>query len=183
MQHIFFSSCFCQFKSRFCIYSWGGVQTMIIFFFVPLYSLCSSFSLNWQIIWNAFVLCLFGFFWFYVCLLLVFLCVLFFVFSILAHFLASGCMFVKASSKTQEKSFNYIYNGIKIKILICLVISVFFPSICFVFTYWKTSKLSAISYKLLHSFFCNGNISAPWVKFAKDILDNCGYQMYGHFRI
>jgi hypothetical protein len=26
----------------------------------------------------------------------------------------------------------------------------------------------------LHSFFCNGNISAPWVKFAKDILDNCG---------
>jgi hypothetical protein len=26
----------------------------------------------------------------------------------------------------------------------------------------------------LHSFFCNGNISAPWVKFVKDILDNCG---------
>jgi hypothetical protein len=38
----------------------------------------------------------------------------------------------------------------------------------------KASKLSAISYKLLHSFFCNGNISAPWVKFVKDILDNCG---------
>jgi hypothetical protein len=38
----------------------------------------------------------------------------------------------------------------------------------------QASKLSAISYKLLHSFFCNGNISAPWVKFAKDILDNCG---------
>ena len=49
-----------------------------------------------------------------------------------------------------------------------------------VISYWcklltgKASKLSAISYKLLHSFFCNGNISAPWVKFAKDILDNCG---------
>jgi hypothetical protein len=38
----------------------------------------------------------------------------------------------------------------------------------------QASKLSAISYKLLHSFFCNGNISAPWVKFLKDILDNCG---------
>jgi hypothetical protein len=22
--------------------------------------------------------------------------------------------------------------------------------------------------------FCNGNMSAPWVKFVKDILDNCG---------
>ena len=49
-----------------------------------------------------------------------------------------------------------------------------------VISYWcklltgKASKLSAISYKHLHSFFCNGNISAPWVKFAKDILDNCG---------
>ena len=49
-----------------------------------------------------------------------------------------------------------------------------------VISYWcklltgKASKLSAISYKLLHSFFCNGNISAPWVKFVKDILDNCG---------
>jgi hypothetical protein len=32
----------------------------------------------------------------------------------------------------------------------------------------------AISSKLLHSFLCNGNISAPWVKFVKDILDNCG---------
>ena len=47
-----------------------------------------------------------------------------------------------------------------------------------VISYWcklltgKASKLSAISYKLLHSFFCNGNISAPWVKFVKDILDN-----------
>ena len=38
----------------------------------------------------------------------------------------------------------------------------------------QASKLSAISYKLLHSFFCNGNISAPWVTFVKDILDNCG---------
>jgi hypothetical protein len=49
-----------------------------------------------------------------------------------------------------------------------------------VISYWcklltgKASKLSAISYKLLHSFFCNRNISAPWVKFVKDILDNCG---------
>jgi hypothetical protein len=54
-----------------------------------------------------------------------------------------------------------------------------------VISYWcklltgKASKLSAISYKLLHSFFfCNGNISAPWVKFAKDILDNCGLSRY-----
>ena len=36
-----------------------------------------------------------------------------------------------------------------------------------------SSCSSAISYKLLHSFFCNGNVSAPWVKFVKDILDNC----------
>jgi hypothetical protein len=49
-----------------------------------------------------------------------------------------------------------------------------------VISYWcklltgKAFKLSAISYKLLHSFICNGNISAPWVKFVKDILDNCG---------
>ena len=47
-------------------------------------------------------------------------------------------------------------------------------------SYWcklltgKASKLSAISYKLLHCFFCNGNISAPWGKCVKDILDNCG---------
>ena len=47
-----------------------------------------------------------------------------------------------------------------------------------VISYWcklltgKASKLSTISYKLLHSFFCNGNMSAPWVKFVKDILDN-----------
>jgi hypothetical protein len=38
----------------------------------------------------------------------------------------------------------------------------------------KASKLSAISYKRLHSFFCNGNISAPLVQFLKDILDNYG---------
>jgi hypothetical protein len=49
-----------------------------------------------------------------------------------------------------------------------------------VISYWcklltgKASKLSAIFYKLLHGFSCNGNISAPWVKFVKDILDNCG---------
>ena len=49
-----------------------------------------------------------------------------------------------------------------------------------VISYWcklltgKASKLSAISYKFLHGFFCNGNISAPWVKFVKDILDKCG---------
>ena len=49
-----------------------------------------------------------------------------------------------------------------------------------VISYWcklftgKAFKLSAISYKLVHSFFCNGNISAPWVKFVKDVLDNCG---------
>jgi hypothetical protein len=49
-----------------------------------------------------------------------------------------------------------------------------------VISYWcklftgKASKLPAISYKLLHSFFCNGNISAPWVNFVKYILDNCG---------
>jgi hypothetical protein len=35
-------------------------------------------------------------------------------------------------------------------------------------------KLSAISYELLHILFCSGNISAPWVTFVKDILDNCG---------
>jgi hypothetical protein len=114
--HFFF--CFCQFNSRLCTYSWGEGNIMC-----SCSCLCSSFSLNWQIIRNAFVLCLFGVFLFYVCLFVFgFLCVWFLVFSILAHFLASGCMFVKARSKTQEKSFNYIYNGIKINILICLVI-------------------------------------------------------------
>ena len=106
-------------KSRFCIYSWGGgggtnhdnicvpVQFMLQFFIeLTDHQECFCFM--------------------FVCLFLVFLCVCCF-FSILAHFLAFGCMFVKARSKTQEKSFNYIYSGIKINILICLVISVFFP--------------------------------------------------------
>jgi len=58
-----------------------------------------------------------------VCLFLVFyVCVVFFsfFFSILVHFLAFGCMCVEARSKTQKKSFNYIYNGIKIKIKILI---------------------------------------------------------------
>jgi hypothetical protein len=40
---------------------------------------------------------------------------------------------LKPGAKLKKKSFNYIYNGIKIKIkiLICLVNSVFSPSICF----------------------------------------------------
>jgi hypothetical protein len=36
------------------------------------------------------------------------------------------------------------------------------------------NQIFSISYKRLHSFFCNGNISAPLVMFLKDILDNCG---------
>ena len=56
-------------------------------------------------------------------------------------------------------------------------------------SYWcklltgKASKLSAIFYKLLHSFFYNGNISAPWGKFEKIHWIIVAYQMYGHFRI
>ena len=121
----------------------GGVQTMITFC-VPVQFMLQFFiklTVHQECFYFLFYVCLFFmcvccFFCFmFVCFMFVCLFCFFFVcivfFSILAHFLSFGCMFVKARSKTQEKSFNYIYNGIKINILICLGISVFFPSICF----------------------------------------------------
>ena len=128
--HFFF--CFCQFNSRLCTYSWGEGNIMC-----SCSCLCSSFSLNWQFIRNAFIfcfmfvcfLCVCVVFLFYVCFGF-FLCVLVF-FLFLPIFCLSVVYLLKARSKTQEKSFNYIYNGIKINILICLGISVFFPPICF----------------------------------------------------
>lgn len=101
-----------------------GVETMIIFCVPVQFMLQFFIELTDHQECFCFIFVCFGFFCFF------FMCVLFF-FSILAHFLAFGCMFVKARSKTQEKSFNYIHNGIKINILICLGISVFFPPICF----------------------------------------------------
>ena len=117
------------------IHGGGEVQTMITFC-VPVQFMLQFFiklTVHQECFYFLFYVCLF-----FMCVCCFFVLCLFWVFfvcigffSILAHFLSFGCMFVKARNKTQEKSFNYIYNGIKINILICLGISVFFPPICF----------------------------------------------------
>jgi hypothetical protein len=65
-------------------------------------------------VWGFFVLCLFVCFWFFMRVV--------FGFFYPCPFSGFRLYVCKGRSKTQEKSFNYIFNGIEINILICLVI-------------------------------------------------------------